>query len=236
MNENNEQINSEELKEEVAEAAKEVKETVKNTNVKKEMNAAVEFIKNFLKNPIKEIESASKSSKNQFLKMAIIILAVWLISNFIGAVIDIFQSYSLVSSLYSSFGTFLKTSVNNVFSVIKTVLTPFVSLAILCSIVYVMTKNKHKSFLNTIFSITVAKIPVVLASVVGLLDIFGSQVYKILNPFTSLCSIISTVLVYFAVKSLSDETDDNVAIKTFAIVMGIFYIIKFVVSFFGISI
>lgn len=233
---NNEQVNAEELKKEAQETVKEVKEAVKNTNIKKEVNAVTEFIKNFFKNPIREIDNVSNSSKNQFLKLAIIILVIWLVAEFIGAVINVFQSYSLVSSLYNSFGTFLKTSVNNIFSVIKIVITPFISLALLCGIIYVVTKNSKKPFMNVVYSVAVAKIPVVLATVVGLLDIFGSQVYKILNPFTSLCSILSTVLVYFAIKSLSNEKDNNVAIKKFAIVMGIFYIIKFVVSFFGIYI
>ncbi len=233
---NNKQVNAEEIKKEAVETAKEVKEAVKNADIKKEVNAVTSFIKNFFKNPIGEIDNAAKSSKNQFLKLTIIILVIWLVAQFIGAVINVFQSYSLVSSLYTSFGTFLKTSVNNLFSVIKTVVTPFISLAVLCGIIYVVTKNNKKPFMNVVYSVSVAKIPVVLATVVSLLDIFGSQVYKIVNPFTSFCSILSTVLVYFAVKSLSDEKDDNSAIKKFAIVMGIFYIVKFVVSFLGISI
>ena len=233
---NNEQINAEEIKKEAQETVKEVKEAVKNADIKKEVNAVTDFFKNFFKNPIGKIDNVAKSSKNQFLKLAIIILVVWLVADFIGAVVNVFQSYSLVSSLYSSFGTFLKNSVNNVFSVIKTVVTPFISLALLCGIIYVVTKNSKKPFMNVVYSVVVAKIPVVLATVVGLLDIFGSQVYKIVNPFTSFCSILSTVLVYFAIKSLSDEKDDNSAIKKFAIVMGIFYIVKFVVSFFGLYI
>lgn len=233
---NNEQVNAEELKKEAQETVKEVKEAIKNTDIKKEVNAITDFFKNFFKNPIGKIDNVANSSKNQFLKLAIVILVVWLVAEFIGAVINVFQSYSLVSSLYNSFGTFLKTSVNNIFSVIKTVITPVISLSLLCGIIYVVTKNSKKPFMNVVYSVSVAKIPVILASVVGLLDIFGSQVYKILNPFTSFCSILSTVLVYFAIKSLSNEKDDNVAIKKFAIVMGIFYIVKFVVSFFGLYI
>jgi len=233
---NNEQVNTQEVRKETTESASKVQQNVGNSNVKKEVNAITDFFKNFFKNPIGKIDNVANSSKNQFLKLAIVILVVWLVSEFIGAIINVFQSYSLVSSLYNSFGTFLKTSVNNIFSVIKTVITPFISLSLLCGIIYVVTKNSKKPFMNVVYSVAVAKIPVVLATVVGLLDIFGSQVYKILNPFTSFCSILSTVLVYFAIKSLSNEKDDNVAIKKFAIVMGIFYIVKFIFSFFGIYI
>lgn len=233
---NNEKLNVEEIKKKAVETAKEVKETVKNTDIKKDVNATTGFIKNFFRKPIGEIDTVTKSSKNEFLKIAIIILAVWLIAELIGAIINVFQSYSVVSTLYSSFAIFLRNSVNNIFSVVKAVVTPFISLAILCGIIYAINRNKKKSFITVVTSIIVAKIPVVLATVVELLNIFGSQVYKIVSPFTGFCSILSTVLVYFAIKSLSDEKDDNSAIKKFAIVMGIFYIVKFVFSFFGLSI
>lgn len=234
-NQNNEAINAEEIKKEASETAKEVKEAVKSADIKKDVNATKGFISNLFKNPIQEIETVAKSSKNEFLKIAIVVLVIWLAAVLIGAIINIFQSYSLVSSLYTSFGTFLKNSVNNVFSVVKAIITPLISLVILCGIVYLMAKDKKKPFVNIITSIVIAKIPVVLASVIGLLGNF-SQVYKITSPFSGFCSVISTVLVYFSIKALYGEKDDNSFIKKFAIIMGIFYIAKFIISFFGIYI
>lgn len=233
---NNEKINTEEIKKEAIDTAKEVKETLKNTDIKKEVNATKGFVTNFLKNPLNEINTVVKSSKNEFLKIAIVVLAVWLVATLLGQIIDIFQSYSYVSSLYSNFGTFLKNSVNNVLSVAKAVLTPLVSLVVLSGIIYVMAKDKKKPFLNIAISVMIAKIPVVLASVVSLLEIFSSQVYKIVSPFSGFCSIISTVLIYFTIKALYQENDDTTFIKKFAIIMGIFYIVKFVISFFGLYI
>lgn len=234
-NQNNEAINAEEIKKEASETAKEVKEAVKSADIKKDVNATKGFISNLFKNPIQEIETVAKSSKNEFLKIAIVVLVIWLAAVLIGAIIDIFQSYSLVSSLYTSFGTFLKNSVNNVFSVVKAIITPLLSLVVLCGIVYLMSKDKKKPFLNVATSIVIAKIPVVLASVVGLLGNF-SQVYKITSPFSAFCSVISTVLVYFSIKALYGETEDNSFIKKFTIIMGIFYIARFIISFFGIYI
>lgn len=233
---NNEKINTEEIKKEATETAKEVKETLKNTDIKKDVNVIKGFITKFFKNPIYEIESVAKSSKNQFLKVGIIVLAIWLVSILLGELIDIFQSYSFVSNLYINFGTFFKNSVNNLFSVVKAILTPLVSLAVLSGIIYVMAKDNKKPFLNVAISVVIAKIPVVLASVVSLLNVFGSQVYKIVNPFSSFCSIISTILIYFTIKALYEEKEDNTFIKKFAIIMGIFYIVKFIISFFGIYI
>lgn len=231
-NQNNEKMNTEEIKKEAASAAKEVKEAVKNTDIKKDVNATKGFISNLFKNPIHEIETAANSSKNQFLKIAIIVLVIWLVASFIGAVIDVFQSYSVVSSLYTSFGIFLKNSVNNVFSVVKAVITPLLSLVVLTGIVYLIAKDKKKPFIQVTASIVIAKIPVVLASVIGLLGNFG-QVYKITGPFSSFCSVISTVLLYFTIRALYGEKEDNTFIKKFAIIIGIFYIVRFIISFFG---
>ena len=235
-NPNNEKTNTEEIKMEAESAAKEVKEAVKNADIKKDVTATKGFISNFFKNPIQEIESVANSSKNQFLKIAIIVLVIWLVATFIGKVIDIFQSYSYVSNMYINFGTFLKTSVNNIFSVIKAVITPLLSLIVLSGIIYMMAKDKKKPFIQVATSIVIAKIPVVLATVVSLLEIFGNQVYKITSPFSSFCSMISTVLLYFTIKALYRENEDNNFIKKFAIIIGIFYIVRFIISFFGIYI
>lgn len=235
-NQNNEKINTEEIKKEAVDAAKQVKETLKTTDLKKDANATKGFISNLFKNPIQEVETVANSSKNEFLKIAIIILIVWLVSVLIGEIIDVFQSYSYVSSLYTNFGTFFKNSVSNIFSIIKAVIAPILSLVVLSGIIYFMGKDKKKPFINIASSVIIAKIPVVLASVVSLLDVFGSQVYKIISPFSGFCSIISTVLLYFTIKSLYGEKEDNSFIKTFAIIMGIFYIAKFIINFFGIYI
>jgi len=233
---NNEKLNTEEIKKEAVNTAKEVKSTLKNTDIKKDVNDTKGFITNLFKNPINEIQTVATSSKNQFLKIAIVVFAIWLIAEFIGEIISIFQSYSVVSSLYSSFGTFFKNSVNNIFSIIKTILAPCLSIAVLSGIIYVMAKDKKKPFINIVTSIIIAKIPVAIASIASLLNIFGSQVYKIVSPFSAFCSIISTVLIYFTIKSLYEEKDDNSFIKKFVIIMGIFYIARFVISFFGIYI
>lgn len=232
-NQDNEKINTEEIKKEAENTAKEVKEAVKNADIKKEISATKGFISNFFKSPMQEIEAVTNSSKNEFLKIAIIVLVIWLVAIFIGKIIDIFQSYSYVSSMYVNFGTFLKTSVNNIFSVVKAVITPLLSLAILSGIVYLMEKDKKKPFIQVTTSMVIAKIPVVLAAVVSLLEVFGNQVYRITSPFSVFCSVISTVLLYFTMKSLYGEKEDNNFIKKFAIIMGIFYIVRFVISFFG---
>ena len=214
---NNQNANTEEVKKETTDKAK-------------------GFVSNLFKNPIDQIEKIATSPKNQFLKVAIIVLVIWLVIIFVNSVINVLQSYSIVSSLYTNFGTFLRNSVSNIFSVIKSVATPILSVVILSGIIYIMAKNKKKPFVQIITSVVIAKIPVVISTIAGLFEILGDQVYKIVNPFSGFCNILSTILIYFTIRALYEEKDDNHFIKTFAIIMGIFYIVKFVISFFGISI
>lgn len=226
---------AEELKKEAVDTAKEVKEAVKNTDIKQDVNKTKGFLSNLFKNPIKEIETVANSSKNEFLKIAIIILVVWLVAIFINSIIGVFHSYSLVSSMYTNFGTFFRTSVKNVSSVIKSVITPIVSLAVLSGIVYITQKENKKSFVQTLSAIIIAKIPVVTASVVALLGNID-QFYKLTSQFSGFCSILSTVLVYFTVKALYGQKEDNTFIKKYALIMGIFYIVRFVLTFLGLYI
>lgn len=237
MEENNQnnQINTEEIKKEAINTANEVKESLKNTDIKKDANAAKGFVSNFIKNPIQEINNVV-NSKNQFLKIAIIILAVWVVATLVAEIISIFQSYSYLYSSYTTVERFFKNAFSNIVSIVKSIIAPVLSLVVLSGATYFMAKDKKKPFINIATSLMIAKIPVVLASVVSLLGILGNQVYKITSPFSSFCSIISTVLVYFTIKALYSETDDNTFIKKFAIIMGIFYIAKFVINFLGIYI
>ena len=82
---------------------------------------------------------------------------------------------------------------------------------------------------------TVAKIPVIISSLLGFLTYISHKITSITTPIGSLLSIISTVLVYFAVKFLSDEENDSDALKAFIKVEAIYYIICFALSFLEIN-
>ncbi len=233
-NQNNEKITTEEIKQEAVNTANQVKETLKNTDLKQDANATKGFVSNLFKNPIQEIEKVATSTKNEFLKIAIIVFVVWLVATLIGEVVGIFKSYSYYSSLYSTVGSFFKSSVNNVLSVIKGVLAPVLSVVVLSAIAYFMGKDKKKPFINIATSVIVAKIPVVIAEIVSLLTLFSSQALKLTSPFSSFCGIISTILLYFTLKAMYEEKEDNTFVKKFAIIMGIYYIARFIISFLGI--
>ena len=230
-NQNNQNINTEELKNEVKDTVSEVKQAVKDTNLKNEANAAKNFFSNFFKSPFTEMKKIVESPK-AFLKIAIIVFVVWVVAELIGSIISIARTYSY--SLYSSFAMYMKNSIRDLFSIFWAILGPAIIVALLSVIIYLFMKNKKKSYLTIMITIIAAKIPVVLSSIVSLLSSISTEISKITGSFSSICSVVSTVLVYFAIKSLYGEKDDNKVAKTFLITMSIYYGILLILKFFNI--
>ena len=237
---NNENLNNEEPKNEVKEVVKEVKEEVKaetnniakDSNLKKEANAAKNFFTNFFKSPYSEMKKIVESPKS-FLKIAIIIFVIWVVAELIGSIISIARTYSYTS--YSSMWMFMRNSIRDFFNVIWSILNPAIIVALLSVIIYLLMKNKKKNYLTILITIITAKIPVVLANIVSLLGI-NTELTKITASFSSICSVFSTVLVYFAIKALYKEDDDNKASITFLITMSIYYAVLLVFKFFNLYI
>ena len=121
-------------------------------------------------------------------------------------------------------------------NIIKDLLVPILTLLVLAVSIYLINNKNKKSFLTILITVIIAKIPVVIATVVSLLNIINSSVSKLTTPFSGFCNIISTVLLYFGTKSLFEEKEDNKFIKKFAAVMGIYYLAKFILTFFGLYI
>ncbi len=227
-------VNSSEIKTEVKETASEIKQAVKNTNLKKEANAAKNFFSNFFKTPYTEIKKIVESPKS-FLKISIIVFVVWVVAELIGSIISLVRSYSSYS-LYSTFALYLKNSIRDFLNIFWAILGPAIIIALLSVIIYLFMKNKKKSYLTIMSTIIVAKIPSVLASIVSLLSPISTEISKITGSFSSICSAVSMVLVYFAIKALYNEEDDNKVAKTFLITMSIYYGILLVLKFFNIYI
>lgn len=225
-------INKEELKKETTNTVNQVKDTIKSADLKKDSKEAKGFISSFFKNPLGELKNVTSDTGNKFIKIAIVILVVWLVAILFSNVSSIASRY--LFSAYGSFSYFFKNIFSNILTLIKDLIAPIITILVLSGLVYGFRKNKNKSFLNIASSIIIAKIPVVIASVVNLLTIIGSGISKITNTFSGFCSILSTVLLYFAIKNLSDEEQNNSYFWKFALIIGIFYIVKFVFSYLGI--
>lgn len=231
-NEANFNVNKEELKKETSEAVNQVKDTFKNADLKEASKEAKGFFSSFFKDPLKELKKVTSDSGNKFLKIAIAILVIWLVAILISNVFSIASRY--LFSSYGSFSYFFKNLFSNMFSIVKDLIAPVITVLVLSGLVYGFKKNKDKSFLTIASSILIAKIPVIIAVVFDLLTIINSSFSKITTAFSGFCNILSTVLLYFAIKNLSNEEKNNSYFWKFALIIGIFYIVKFVFSYLGI--
>lgn len=214
-------VDTEEIKKETVETAKQVrdtvKETVKNVNIKNDAKEATGFVSAMFKDPFEKIREIVEDKENKNLKIAIIFVAIWTIVIFIKA----------LSIKYWSFNAIFK----NILSLVKTVIAPSLGILVLSGIVYFMNKKEKRSLTTIITSITIAKIPEIIASVLGLLTLFSASSYKITSPISALCSIITVILTYFTIKTIFKEEQNSKFLKTFIIIEAIYYLAYMVISF-----
>lgn len=238
MDENNENkndtnVNAEEIKNELKETTAEVKEAVKNTNLKKDANEAKNFIINFFKTPYTELKKVVTTPKS-FLKIAIIVFVVWVVIEALDSIISVISSISY--SPYYNIEAYVKNSISDFFSVIKAIIIPVISVALISGIIYLLMRDKKKNYLSILTTIIIAKIPVVLASIISLLNHLGSKAYMITSSISSICSVFSTILIYFTIKAFHSDDDDDKSAKTFLITMAIYYGIALILKFFNLYI
>lgn len=217
-NKNQEQtINTEELKKETVDTVNQVKDTIKNVDIKKDAKEATGFITSMFKDPFGAIKGIVNDSANKHFKTAIIFIAVWTIVVFIKA----------LSLKHWSFNILFK----NVLSLLKIIIAPTLGILVMSCIVYFMNKENKKSLVTTITAVTIAKVPTIIASIISLLTIFASTAYKITGPITSLCSVITTVLTYFAIKAICGEEQNSKFFTKFVIIEAIYYVAYLIISF-----
>lgn len=225
-NEEQETVNTEDLKKETVQAVNQVKETIKNVDIKNDAKEATGFVKSMFKDPLGTIKQIAEDNANKFLKMAVIFVAIWVIAEFLDAALTI----ALNKYLNSTF------NFKRVLSILKATVAPLISVLALSLTVYFMNKNNKKSLETTLTSISIAKIPVVLASIVNLLTLISSNVSPVVNRITSLCSVVSIVLTYFSIKALCGEEQNSKFIKKFVLIYAIYYVVSLAVYYLGIYI
>lgn len=232
-NKNNFNVNAEDVKKETAETINQVKDAIKSADLKKDSKEAKGFFFSFFKNPLGEIKKATSSADNKYVKIAIIIFVVWLVLLLISNVLSIATTY--LFGTFGSFSYFFQNLFHNIFSLIKTLVAPVITILVLSGLVYGFKKVKNRSFLAIASNILIAKIPVVLANVFNLLVLVSSHFIKIASTFSGFCSVLSTILLFFTIRNLLEEDKNDSYFWKFALIMGIFYIVKFVFSYLGIS-
>ena len=230
MEENNQNnVNAEDIKKEAKETVNQVKDSFKNMNMKQETEKTKNYFSRFIKEPVTVIKEIAHDKSNSFFKTAIVLLVVWILVSVLVAIVN------LITSLFSTIFNFgfeyvFQTIFRNILNIVKSLIVPIISVAVLSASIY-FTNSKHKkSFLTTAVTVMAAKIPVILAEIISILTIIP-YASRITSPVSGLLGLISTVLTFFAVKELNDEESNDGAVKKFLIVEGIYYIVKFVLSF-----
>lgn len=137
-------------------------------------------------------------------------------------------------SPFGNFSYFFSKLFANIFAIIKSLISPLIMIALLSGLTYGFLKNKNKSFITIVSAITISKIPNIVASFVSIISLFGSGITRLTSNFSSFCSIISTILLYFTIKNLSIESENDSYFWKFSLIIGIFYVVKFVLSYLGI--
>lgn len=223
-NENKQEISvsTEELKNETVDTVKQVKETIKNVNVKEEAKATKGFVTEMLKNPLDKIKEIANDYTNKYFKTAIVLVIIWAVAALLGA----------ISFKYFTWSYFGKT----LLSYVKTILAPVLGVVVMSLIIFVMNKKSKKSLITVLTTITAVKLPVIAARVISLLTIISNNASVITSRISSLCSVISTVFLYFAIRDLYAEEDEKVTLKNFVIIEAIYLVASLVISYLGIYI
>lgn len=216
-------VNTEEIKKETVETVNQVKETIKNVDIKNDAKEATGFVSSMFKDPFGTIKQIVNDSSNKYFKIAIIFMIVWM------AIILVNRLFG-VSFTRFSFNLAFK----QILSIVKAVIAPLLGTVVLSGIIYFMNKNNKKSMITNITAIVTAKIPVIVAALVSLLMIIDSKVSLITSPFASLCSVISVVLMYFTTKTIFGEEQNSKFFKKFVIIEAIYYVAYIIVSLLGI--
>ncbi|MBQ9658903.1 MAG: hypothetical protein IJV31_09110 [Clostridia bacterium] len=209
-----------EFKKQTANVINEAKEQMKNINIKEEAEKGKNLFLKLFKEPIKTIKEIAQDEQNKTQKTAIILIIIWVVSVLFRQIIF------YATSKYYDFD-FLDT--------LKVILSPVLVIAGMTVSIYFLNKNSKKSISRIITSVTIAKIPTIVSSLVVYLNYIHSKVYNLTDPIRTFLSIISMVIMYFTVKFLFEENDDETAVKQFVKVEAIYYVIAFIISFFGIT-
>ena len=219
-------INTEDLKKETVDTVNQVKDTFKNVDIKKDAKEATGFVTSMFKDPFGTIKKIANDSTNKTFKIALIFVVIWTIAEFVDAFLSVMLRQHWSGSLVFS----------RILQIVKYTITPIISILVLSVIVYFMNKSNKKSLVTVMTSISIAKIPVMLASVVNLLTLISSNALTLTNRFASFCSIVSIILVYFSIKSLFGEEQNSKFFKKFVVIYAIYYVISLVIYYLGIYI
>ncbi len=220
-NSQNEQQNTEEVKKATI---NQTKENLNNTKSSAGSSIAEGF-KTLFTNPFDLIEKSANGPKNYFLLFAVILLVVWVSTTLIGSIISTVLAF-LDVSIYLREGFW---AIARILSVFGDLLAPVVTVAVLSLLIFLFKKGEKKSFITIAISVIIAYAPVVVSSIINLLGVFTTSVTGgFTSMFALFCLIVTSVLMFFTIKSLYKQENNNVVFRKYLIIMGIFYGAQFI--------
>ena len=217
-------INTENLKDETVETAKKVKESMKGTNIKEETKATKNFVVDMFKNPVEKIIEVANDKTGKFFKTAIFLIIIWIVLVFIKS------TYTTI--YYWGFSRVFA----NILSVLKKILAPALGIIVYSIIALVLNKENKKPLTTVISTVTITKLPLIIASVVSLLTIISSKISILSTPFSNLCSIVAIVLSFFGFKNIFGAEDGKAFIKKYVLIEIIYQIAYVIIGLLGIYI
>lgn len=177
-----------------------------------------DFILSFFSNPTRLLKAITKSKDNKLFNVSILVLLIWIIVTFI-------TSLFAYNYTYDAFSLILV--------IIRDLTIPILSIGFLSLIIHCINPNKENSssLTNTVTSTITCKIPIIISSFLSLLTLVTPKACIITEPIRYFCIALSTLLTYFAIKYLYNESEDGKSFKMFVIVEAIFYVVYLLLSF-----
>lgn len=231
-NNNEKSVNADELKQQTVNTAKQVKETMKNVNIKEETMATKGAIMDMWKDPIGTVERVAEDKENKFFKTSLFLIIVWVVVILID---NLIYGLQIMSKLDKDLGFVFK---NYVFKkeYIFYAIAPILTILAYSVIAYVLNKNNKKQLPEVISVVTVAYLPVIAGRVISLLTLISNDMSKLTSPIVSILSTLTVVLLYFGLKKLFNENEDKQFIKKYILIIALYELVGFVLSFAKINI
>lgn len=226
-NQNQNSVNTDEIKNQTVNTAKQVKETMKNVNFKEETMVAKNTVVSMVKDPIGTVENVAEDKENKFFKTTLFLIIVWAI---VGLLDRIFLGIEMKGIYEEDLGFVFE---NYIFKLatLWAILKPVLIIGVYSIIAFALNKNNKKQIPEVASVVSVAYLPVIVGAIIGLFNILSDELYKIIDPIQSILSTATIVLLYFGLKKVFNENDDKKFIKTFVVIVAAYELVSFILQF-----
>ncbi len=211
-------------------------------NLKNDSKEVKSFFVSFFKSPLTEIKKVTSESGNKLLKVAVVVLIIWIVSIFVSDLLTVANTY--LFGPWGSFSYLFRNFFKILLTFVKDLIAPFICVGLLSGLTFAFRKDKNKSFLGITSGVLIAKIPSVVSGIFSLISVASSVlnfptfinnfILKLCVNFSAFCNVLSVLLLFCAIKNLSGEEKNENYFWKFALIMGIFYVANFVFSYLGI--